>query len=421
MRYDVIVLGGGFAGVAAAIAAAREGADTLLVEKGNGLGGAAANCLVNPFMPNGTKIDGQFTELSQGLYLTIRDELNRFADRYQPDRGYKGKETIHEEYLKLILNRMTAREGVHLLFHAYLSGVNMDNGRITSITVSAGADTRTIEGDMFIDATGDMTLGVMSGCGWVLGRPADNICQPMTLCFRLGNIDLDTYAKVRPEINRLYCQFQAEGRIKNPRENVLIFHTVNEGVLHFNTTRIVKRSPVDMDDLTAAEIDAREQVFEMYDFLRENIDGFQNATLLSTAAEIGIRESRMLKGRYVLTQEDLVQCKKFDDSIALGNYDIDIHNPEGTGTSHYYFPEGQYYSVPYRTMLPLETENLLVTGRCISATHEAQASIRIMPIVCCLGEAAGIAAALAASERTTPAAVNVKKLQELLAAHGGKF
>ena len=159
----------------------------------------------------------------------------------------------------------------------------------------------------------------------------------------------------------------------------------------------------------------------MYDFLRENIDGFQNATLLSTAAEIGIRESRMLKGRYVLTQEDLVQCKKFDDSIALGNYDIDIHNPEGTGTSHYYFPEGQYYSVPYRTMLPLETENLLVTGRCISATHEAQASIRIMPIVCCLGEAAGIAAALAASERTTPAAVNVKKLQELLAAHGGKF
>lgn len=148
---------------------------------------------------------------------------------------------------------------------------------------------------------------------------------------------------------------------------------------HFNTTRIVKRSPVDMDDLTAAEIDAREQVFEMYDFLRENIDGIQNATLLSTAAEIGIRESRMLKGRYVLTQEDLVQCKKFDDSIALGNYDIDIHNPEGTGTSHYYFPEGQYYSVPYRTMLPLETENLLVTGRCIrclvfSATMNSLAS-----------------------------------------------
>lgn len=192
-------------------------------------------------------------------------------------------------------------------------------------------------------------------------------------------------------------------------------------MLHFNTTRIVKRSPIDMEDLTAAELDVREQVFEMYDFLRENIDGFQNATLLSTAAEIGIRESRMLRGRYVLTQDDLVSCKMFEDSIALGNYDIDIHNPEGTGTSHYYFPEGQYYSIPYRTMLPVEAENLLVTGRCISTTHEAQASIRIMPIVCCLGEAAGTAAALAAAQKAPPAAVDIKKLQELLAAHGGKF
>lgn len=421
MRYDVIVVGGGFAGVAAAIAAAREGANTLLIEKGNSLGGAAANCLVNPFMPNGTKIDGQFTELSQGLYLTIRDELNRFADRYQPDRKYKGHELVHEEYLKLILNRMVVQAGIHLLYHAYLTNVNMDGSRIVSVRVAAGADSRTIEGDIFIDATGDMTLGAMAGCGWVLGRPADNLCQPMTLCFRLGNVDLDTFARVRPDINRLYNQFQAEGKIKNPRENVLIFHTINEGVLHFNTTRIVKRSPVDMDDLTAAEIDIREQVFEMYDFLRENIDGFQNATLLSTAAEIGIRESRMLRGQYVLTQEDLVSCKQFEDSVALGNYDIDIHNPEGTGTSHYYFPEGQYYSIPYRTMLPVETENLLVTGRCISATHEAQASIRIMPIVCCLGEAAGTAAALAAAHKAPPAAVDIKKLQELLAAHGCKF
>ncbi len=421
MRYDVVVLGGGFAGTAAAIAAAREGASTLLIEKGNGLGGAAANCLVNPFMPNGTKINGQFTELSQGLYLTIREELNRFADRYQPDRKHKGHELINEEYLKLILNRMTEREGVRLLYHAYLTGVNMDGARISSVTVAAGADTRTIEGNIFIDATGDMTLGVMAGCGWVLGRQADNLCQPMTLCFRLGNVDLDKYAKARPEMDLLYSQFQAEGKIKNPRENVLIFHTVNEGVLHFNTTRIVKKSPVDMDALTAAEIDAREQVFEMYDFLRENIDGFQNATLLSTAAEIGIRESRMLKGQYTLTQEDLVECRKFADSIALGNYDIDIHNPEGTGTSHYYFPEGQYYSIPYRTMLPVETVNLLVTGRCISATHEAQASIRIMPIVCCLGEAAGTAAAMGAARNISPAEVDVKALQGLLASHGGKL
>ena len=116
-----------------------------------------------------------------------------------------------------------------------------------------------------------------------------------------------------------------------------------------------------------------------------------------------------------------MECRKFADSIALGNYDIDIHNPEGTGTSHYYFPEGQYYSIPYRTMLPVETVNLLVTGRCISDTHEAQASIRIMPIVCCLGEAAGTAAAMGAARNISPAEVDVKALQGLLASHGGKL
>lgn len=421
MCYDVIVVGGGFAGAAAAIAAAREGASTLLLEKGNSLGGAAGNCLVNPFMENATKIDGVFTELSQGLFLQIREELNRFSNRYHPERQHTNVNIFHEEYLKLILNRVVLQAGVKLLFHAYLTGVELSGGQVRSVTVAAGADKKTIEGKIFIDATGDMTLGVMAGCGSVLGRPADHLCQPMTLCFRVGNVDMEAFRKARATINPLYRKFQAQGKLRNPREDVLIFHTVNEGVLHFNTTRVVKRSPVEIEDLTAAELEAREQVFELYDFLRENINGFQHAELLSTAAEIGIRESRMLKGQYVLNQEDLVGCKKFEDSVALGNYDIDIHSPDGSGTSHYYFPEGQYYSIPYRTMLPLEIENLLVTGRCISATHEAQASIRIMPIVCCLGEAAGAAAALAAEAGGSPALVDVARLQELLAAHGAKF
>lgn len=421
MRYDVVVVGGGFAGAAAAIAAAREGASTLLIEKGNSLGGAAGNCLVNPFMVNGTKIDGVFTELSQGVFLEIRDELNRFSDRYQPDRRHTGINTFHEEYLKLILNRMAQKAGVRLLYHAYLTGVHMDGARIRSVEVAAGSDARTVEGGIFIDATGDMTLGVMAGCSYVLGRPEDSLCQPMTLCFRLGNIDMKAFIKARSSINPLYRQLQESGKIKNPREDVLIFHTIHPGVLHFNTTRIVKRSPVDIEDLTAAELEAREQVFEIYDFLRENIDGCQNAALLSTAAEIGVRESRMLRGQYLLDQDDLVSCKQFEDSIALGNYDIDIHNPEGSGTSHYYFPEGAYYSIPYRTMLPRETENLLVTGRCISATHEAQASIRIMPIVCCLGEAAGTAAALAAAAKVSPAGIDMKRLHSRLEANGAKF
>ena len=197
-------------------------------------------------------------------------------------------------------------------------------------------------------------------------------------------------------MQRLYKQFQSEGKIKNPREDVLVFHTLVDGVLHFNTTRVVKLNPTDPLDVTNAEMTAREQMLEMYTFLHDNVPGFEHSQLLYSASEIGVRESRMIVGEYVLTEYDLKDCVRFDDAIAAGNYDIDIHSPDGSGTSHYYFPAGKWYTIPYRSLLPKGAANLLVAGRCISATHAAQASIRIMPIVTTLGEAAGVAAAIAA-------------------------
>lgn len=192
-------------------------------------------------------------------------------------------------------------------------------------------------------------------------------------------------------------------------------------MLHFNSTRIVRKNPVDAFDITAAEIEAREQVFELYHFLKDNIDGFQNAELVMTAMQTGARESRMIDGDYVLTGSDLVSCARFEDAIAAGNYDIDIHNPEGSGTSHYYFPEGQYYTIPYRSLIPKGTENLLAAGRCISSTHEAQASYRIMPICSTLGQAAGTAAALASRRRTGVRDIPVRDLQRLLKEDGAFF
>lgn len=273
----------------------------------------------------------------------------------------------------------------------------------------------------FIDATGDADLAVLCGCPYHLGREEDHLCQPMTLCFRLGNVDLEAYQRARSTINPLYQKFQAEGKIKNIREDVLIFSTMLSGMLHFNSTRIVRKNPVDAFDITAAEIEAREQVFELYHFLKDNIDGFQNAELVMTAMQTGARESRMIDGDYVLTGSDLVSCARFEDAIAAGNYDIDIHNPEGSGTSHYYFPEGQYYTIPYRSLIPKGTENLLAAGRCISSTHEAQASYRIMPICSTLGQAAGTAAALASRRRTGVRDIPVRDLQRLLKEDGAFF
>ena len=269
----------------------------------------------------------------------------------------------------------------------------------------------------YIDATGDGMLSYISGVPMRLGRPEDHLCQPMTLCFRIGNIDIPTFNKSRSDMQALYKQMRAQGKIKNPREDVLIFSTLVDNVLHFNTTRIIMKNPVDPDDLSEAEMDAREQMFEMYYFLRDNVPGFEHSQLL-TSSEIGVRESRMIDGKYILTGDDLVNCRRFDDVITCGNYDIDIHNPAGSGTSHYYFPEGSYYDVPYRALLPLNVSNLLVAGRCISVTHEAQASIRIMPICCTLGEAAGVASALAAQLDVTLENVPVAKLQQLLRQDG---
>jgi len=235
----------------------------------------------------------------------------------------------------------------------------------------------------------------------------------MTLCFRLAGVrSFDADLKAR--INSLYSEYQAAGKIKNPRENVLMFRTLVDDILHFNTTRVIKLDPTNAEDVTRAEIIAREQVFEMYDFLRANFEEFKDSTLISTGIQIGVRESRMIDGDYTLTKEDLLSCKLFDDTIAVCNYDIDIHSPDGSGTSHYYFPSGKYYGIPYRCMIPKNAENLLVAGRCVSADHDAQASLRIMPTCSNLGEAAGIAAALSLENNSLVREVNVDRLREIL-------
>lgn len=427
--FDLIVAGGGFAGVAAAVSAARCGLRVLLLEKSNSLGGAAVNCLVNPFMAfraGAFDKSGRFVPFSQGIFEEIVQSLQEFDG----DTAIEGA-VFNEEYLKIILNRLVLQSGVQILFHACLISAETETASVPpeqeqlgrtalkSVTVTAAAGTLRFYADYFIDATGDAALAYLSGFPCRLGRSGDHLCQPMTLCFRLANVDIPKYIETRGQINPLYNRFQKEGKIKNPREDVLIFENLIHGVLHFNTTRIVKLNPTDPFDLTQAELLAREQVLELFLFLKRNFECFRESQLAMTAPEIGIRESRMIEGEYLLTGSDLTERKRFPDTIALGNYDIDIHNPEGAGTSHHYFRDGEYYDIPYRSLIPRSSVNLLAAGRCISVDHEAQASIRVMPIVCCIGQAAGLAAALAARQQKPVGAVDAGELQELIVRQHG--
>ena len=415
-RYDVVVVGGGFAGVGAAIAAARQGKKVRLVEKYNCLGGAAVYDLVNPFMRYWSWTDDQHTGkimLSEGIFAEI---VKKLAEMGAFRKG--GKTHFNEELLKLLLNRMMVEAGVELLYQTTVVGAKRSGNKIDAITVSNVSGTYDIEADVFIDASGDANLAHLAGFPYKVGRESDGLCQPMTLCFRLANVDAEGYQAMKAEINELYSRFQAEGKITNPRENVLVFNCVAKNMLHFNTTRVVKLDPTNAEDVTKAEIIAREQVFEMVNFLRENFAPFKDADLVSTGIQIGVRESRMIVGEHTLNQEEMLAYTKFEDGIAACNYDIDIHSPDGSGTSHYYFPSGKYYTIPYGCLVPKDSENLLVAGRCISTTHEAQASIRIMPTVCTLGEAAGIAAAVACEDKTAVKSVDVQKVRARLRENG---
>lgn len=420
MNFDLVVVGGGQAGCAAALAGAREGLSVLLVEASGALGGSAVTALVNPYMPWQTKVtdaDGKerILELSAGIFHEMYEALCEDGLYSPPEKSA----VFHEESMKIIYDRKMAEAGVNVLFHAMLCGVKTEGRKIKSISVATIGGVYEFEAESFVDATGDATVAAYSGAGFRLGRPADSMCQPMTLCFRVGNLDVHDIWAHGKEVHKLYVEQQAAGKIKNPRENVLVFGTRIPRVTHFNTTRIVRHNPTDPFSVSKAEALAREQVLEMVTLLRENFEWAKDAQLLNTASTIGTRESRMIEARHELTAEELVACTKFADGIAAGNYDIDIHSPDGAGTSHYYFPAGQYYTIPYRSMVPVAFDNFLVAGRSIGATHEAQASIRIMPICCCLGEAAGIAAAVAKEKGVLVADVDVEQLRLRIRARGG--
>ena len=414
-KYDLVVVGGGFAGVGAAIAAAEEGCRVLLVEQGNALGGAAVRALVNPFMCVGPHIEHEGGRVSAfgGIFRRIH---NKLIERGATSDIY-GISFLEEE-LKLLLNEAVLEVGVEILFHACLYNVSCENGNVKSISLATRGGPLEIESDYFIDATGDAQLAYLAGCPTLLGREGDNLCQPMTLCFRIGNVDMERYRKSEPRLKAEHAKALERGELINPRENILTFGYPVGNVLHVNTTRVVKHNPTDPVELTGAELIARRQVFEIYEFMKKHAEGLENSYIMSTASEIGVRESRKIVGDYVLTGEDCKACTKFEDAVTSCNYCIDIHNPEGKGTLIYELPKGEYFTIPYRCLIPKGVNNMLVAGRCISSDQMAQSSFRIMPSVCCIGEAAGRAIGIAANSGVGVRAIDVAELQGKLKAKG---
>jgi len=422
-QYDVVVAGGGLSGVIAAVAAAREGCSVMLVERYGFLGGMATAALVNPFMgyerlmENGDKLPVN----NAGLFREILERLDALGGLHQ------NKHTFNEEIMKLALDRMIREYNIDILLHSYLISVEKNSEVITGIKVVNKSGEMLIEGKVFVDATGDADLSYHSGCDIKVGRDEDGMCQPMTMCCRIGDLADDRvdrflnkeeyYEKVCGE----FLKMKQAGEIKAPRVDVLSFQHMCRSMMHFNSTRVINKSALDIYDLTESEIEGREQVYELYQFMKNHVRGYENSVLVSTGSQIGVRESRRVIGDYILNENDLLDCVKFEDSIARGCYMIDVHSPNGTDTLIKKIKPGEYYTIPYRSIIAKGIDNLAVAGRPISTTHVAHSAIRIMPICSSIGEGAGTAAAVAAKEGKALRDIDASKIQKIIAQNGGLF
>jgi len=409
---DVLVCGGGPGGLCAAVGSARNGADTMLVERYGYLGGMATAGLVYPFM---TRFAGG-EQIIDGIFQEIIERLDAKGGYGGPDRPHM----FDAETLKVVCDEICLDSGVKLLFHTMLTGAEVNDGIVNRAVIFNKSGEQAIRAKMYVDGTGDADLAYLAGAPCEKGRSSDGLAQPMTLNFRMAGVDKSRMPS-RAEITELYLKARAEGRIDCPRNDVLWFETPRDDEIHFNTTRIIRLDATNADDLTRAEIDARRQVMQYVAFLKSDVPGFEDAYLQMTAPQIGVRESRRVMGEYVLTAEDLLSARKFEDAIARGSYSVDIHDPDGGGTVIKRLPPGESYTIPYRSLVPKKIDNLLIAGRPISATHEAHSAIRVMPIAAAIGEAAGTAAALCVTNNTIPRNLDVGELQRVLRAQGANL
>ncbi len=386
---DVAVIGGGPGGIGAAVMAARCGVSVLLVERYALLGGMASFGEVHPFMHN--HVDGK--PLDGPVYTDWLTAMDRYAERKRP-LG------IAKEAAALAAEDLCIREGVKLLYHHQLADAIVDGRTITSAVLLSKSGYTAIRARQFVDCTGDADLAAIAGCQFEQGGPSGH-CQPMTLCFKLSHVDCE--AVPWDTLNALYREALQRGEVVNPRDNILHFRWLDDDVVHFNTTRVVHKSGTNGIELSEAEMEARRQVRQLIDFFRIRVPGFEQARLHSMGHHIGVRETRRVRGLAYCTQADFEACRKYADAIARVNYMIDIHNPDGAGTERLHLPQGEWYEIPYGCIVPRDCDNLLVGGRPISVDHAVHSSMRVMPPACSIGQAAGMAAAIAVQSHRTPA------------------
>ncbi|MBQ4227066.1 MAG: FAD-dependent oxidoreductase [Clostridia bacterium] len=437
-RFDVLVAGAGASGMAAAIAAARQGARVALIEQSATPGGANTQALVGPLMgfhSGKTQVIGGIAQELVDRLILRGGSLGHIPD---PLGVASSITPIEPENLRQLYFEMLAEcPGITLFLQTLLCGASVENGQIQSVQTASKAGLSALSAKCYIDASGDADLAQFAGVPCQVGRARDGLSQPMTLVIKLGGVDFgrvkaamrhrpDQFVLAKDALKQDYVavsgyfdevrRAREAGEITFPRDRVLLFQGVRPDEAVVNMSRVIEKSALSPAQMTQAQAEGQAQAQQILSFLRRRIDGFQNAFLIQTGQTIGVRESRHILGDYTLTQKDVQHGACFDDAVCMCAFPIDIHDPRGASLACDASSRPCLYDLPYRVMLPLGLKNLLVTGRAISAEHEAAASARITPTAMALGEAAGIAAALSQGDTRS---VDVSQLQQLIAAAHG--
>ena len=412
---DVLVVGSGSAGATAAITAAREGANVMLVERYGFMGGISTQVLdtfygfYTPSDPPRKVIGGIPDDVVGAL-------MERGAALIRPNTYGAGNGITYDPTtLKVVWEGLASSAGVRLLFHTFVLDVIREGDRVAGVIAANKLGLIRIDARIIIDASGDADVAVAAGAPYE--GPEDGPVQSLTTTFRVVNVEGQRARAVKKDQLHALMQDAIAADYGLPRKEGSIHITPHDGVMHANMTRVMNINATDATQLTTAEIEGRRQAIEYARFLRDYVPGYEQSVLIDVSTQIGVRESRRIYGHYRLTRQDVIHACKFDDAIAQCGAPIEDHHASGD-TRWEYLPEGETYDIPYRCLLPQHIENVLVVGRCLSADHDAHASVRSMGQCMAMGQAAGVSAALSVASSSSPPELSVNTLQSRLRSLG---
>ena len=414
--YDVVVVGGGFAGVAAAVSSATCGARTLLIECSGELGGDITKGIVPQVLDHKGK-GGLIRQLYDVMQSTDKTSA-RFGARYDGD-GKRIPGTIFNlEYVKYYLEKFCIDAGADLLLYSMMAGCELEDGKIKRIAVATECGSISVGAKVFIDATGNGLLAAMAGCEWEIGHPESHHPQPASSAIYVTGLPADTKSTDNCEEKENMKRLFASHGIEVSSEGVAMMHSAVDDIwmLTFNNQCDLTMS--DPIELSRAAIEARAECVQVLDKLSA-VPGFENAQLVQTSSHIGIREGKRIKGLYRLTLDDITSGRKFDDAICTVGFPVDVHRISPDDKSSINMGKVALpYHVPYRCLVPIGCDNLLVAGRCISGDFFAHASYRVAGCVVPMGEAAGYAAARCIKDGVSPSSIDGKDVTEYMVSLG---